>query len=82
VAGKVNSEQQLYKIGQVIERSGLSRQVIHNYTLLGLIRPVQRTDAGHRLYSEQVFKRLKLVRSLVESGMTLRDIAQTYFRNK
>jgi len=82
VTGKVNSGQRLYKIGEVMEKSGLSRQVIHNYTLLGLIRPAEKTAAGHRLYSENVFKRLKLVRELVQSGMTLRDIAQTYFRGK
>ena len=82
MARKVGREERLYKIGEVIQRSGLSRQVIHSYTLLGLIHPAARTAAGHRLYPKAVFSRLQLIRDLQESGMTLRDIAQTYFRNK
>ena len=29
--------EKLYKIGEVMKYSGLSRQVIHNYTQIGLI---------------------------------------------
>ena len=48
----------LYKIGEVMKFSGLSRQTIHNYTILGLITPAERTESGHRLYGEEVFDRL------------------------
>ncbi len=81
-SGECESAEALLKIGQVMDRSGLSRQVIHNYTVMGLIHAIKRTAAGHRLYPEDVLARLKLVRKLRESGMTLRDIADTYFRNK
>ena len=53
-----------YKIGEVMKYAGLSRQTVHNYTMLGLIVPVSRTDSGHRLYGEDVFERLKRVEML------------------
>jgi hypothetical protein len=48
----------LYRIGEVIDYSGLSRQTIHNYTTMGLIRESNWTRGGHRLYGENVFERL------------------------
>jgi DNA-binding transcriptional MerR regulator len=36
--------------------TGLSRQTLHNYTMMGLISPAEHTESGHRLYDESVFK--------------------------
>jgi DNA-binding transcriptional MerR regulator len=58
------SPKKLYKIGEVIQYSGLSRQTIHNYTMMGLIREEERTESGHRLYPEGVFERLKKIQML------------------
>lgn len=69
----------LLKSGEAALRAGVSRQVIHEYTLLGLIRPARRTAGGHRLYDEGVLQRLRLIRDLVKSGYTLRDIRTTFF---
>jgi len=76
------SGDRLLKMGEVVGESGLSRQVIHNYTVLGLIRAAGRTAGGHRLYPRSVFERLRIIRGLTERGYTLRDIAETYLRNK
>jgi len=54
----------LYKIGELIEQSGLSRQTLHNYTMLGLIEPARRTPSGHRLYDERVLDRLEKIKQL------------------
>lgn len=54
----------LYKVGEIMRHTGLSRQTIHNYTMLGLIRPAERTDSGHRLYDEKVFDRLRKIKLL------------------
>ena len=64
----------LFKIGEVMEYSGLTRQVIHNYTQLDLIRESRRTPAGHRLYGEDVFKRLKKIKRLKSENKTLIEI--------
>ena len=51
----------LYRIGELVRYSPFSRQTIHNYTIMGLIREVQWTDGGHRLYDESVFERLSRI---------------------
>ena len=53
-----------YRIGDIVRYAGLSRQTIHNYTTMGLIREVQWTPGGHRLYDESVFYRLRQIASL------------------
>ncbi len=67
----------LYRIGEVMRYSGLSRQTVHNYTVMGLISEADRTPAGHRLYAEDVFARLARLREL-QSRMTLREIKKFF----
>ena len=54
----------LFKIGEVMAYTGISRQTLHNYTMLGLITEEERTQSGHRLYGEEVFERLARIQSL------------------
>jgi DNA-binding transcriptional MerR regulator len=63
----------LYKIGEVMEFSGLSRQTVHNYTQWGLISEAERTPKGHRLYGEDVFDRLRRIAELKKTR-TLKEI--------
>jgi len=51
----------LYRIGELVRYTPLSRQTIHNYTIMGLIRETQWTEGGHRLYDESVFERLSKI---------------------
>jgi len=48
----------LYRIGELVSYTPFSRQTIHNYTIMGLIREAKWTEGGHRLYDESVFERL------------------------
>jgi DNA-binding transcriptional MerR regulator len=64
--------------GEVMKRSGLSRQVLYQYTTLGLIREAAVTKAGYRLYPIEVLRQLEIVRSLNEMGYTLRDIKEIF----
>ena len=66
--------EKLFKIGEVMQYSGLSRQTIHNYTLAGLISEARRTPSGHRLYDETVFDRLEKVKILQGKHYTLMQI--------
>ena len=50
-----------YRIGEVVDYSGVSRQTIHNYTTMGLINETDWTRGGHRLYDENVFERLDTI---------------------
>jgi DNA-binding transcriptional MerR regulator len=65
----------LFKIGEVMKYSGLSRQTIHNYTMMGLIIEEERTPSGHRLYPENVFERLKKI-ELLHRHRRLREVVE------
>ncbi len=51
----------LFRIGELVRYTPFSRQTIHNYTIMGLIRESQWTEGGHRLYDESVFERLSRI---------------------
>ena len=53
--------EKLYRIGELVQYTPFSRQTIHNYTTMGLIRESQWTQGGHRLYDETVFERLSKI---------------------
>ena len=63
--------EKLFKIGEVMQYTGLSRQTIHNYTLAGLIEEARRTASGHRLYDESAFDRLEQIKVLQSKHYTL-----------
>ena len=51
----------LYRIGELVRYTPFSRQTIHNYTIMGLIREASWTEGGHRLYDESVFQKLSRI---------------------
>ncbi len=65
----------LYRIGELVRYTPFSRQTIHNYTIMGLIREAQWTRGGHRLYDESVFGRLSKIIKLKKTK-TLLEIRQ------
>ena len=65
----------LYRIGELVNYTPFSRQTIHNYTIMGLIREAEWTDGGHRLYDETVFERLSKIIHLKKTK-TLSEIRQ------
>jgi DNA-binding transcriptional MerR regulator len=68
--------EKLYRIGEVIEHTGLSRQTLHLYVTLGLIREKRRTGSGYRLFPPSVFADLERVSSLKKRGFTLLQIRE------
>ncbi len=66
--------EKFYKIGEVMQHTGLSRQTIHNYTVAGLISEKTRTPSGHRYYDENVFDRLEKIKILQKKNYTLTQI--------
>ena len=68
----------LYRIGEVVEYSGVSRQTIHNYTTMGLLCESRWTRGGHRLYDESAFERLDKIAELKAQNKSLEEIRQ-YF---
>ena len=56
-----------FRIGELIRHTPFSRQTIHNYTIMGLIKESEWTEGGHRLYDESVFERLATIARLKET---------------
>jgi len=71
----------LYRIGDLIRYTPFSRQTIHNYTIMGLIRETEWTEGGHRLYDESVFERLSRIVELKKTK-TLYQIKQILTRQE
>src|SRR3954467_4958455 len=70
----VVSDDGLYSIGQLAERTGLSVRTIRFYSDQGVVPATGRSAAGHRRYDVHGLARLDLVRTLRELGLPLSTI--------
>lgn len=73
--------EKLYRIGELVRYTPLSRQTIHNYTIMGLINESQWTAGGHRLYDSSVFERISRIIELKKTK-TLFEIRQILHKEK
>lgn len=73
IARAIGIPAKLYRIGELVKHTPFSRQTLHNYTIMGLIREAEWTEGGHRLYHESVFERLGQILTLKETK-TLSEI--------
>lgn len=62
------------RIGELAKRTGVSVRTLHHYDEIGLLSPSTRTDAGHRLYTEDDVALLSGIRSLQALGFSLDEI--------
>ena len=67
------------KTSEVLEKSGVTRQMLYLYTTMGLIEPVEKTAAGHGLFDPGVLARLKIIRDALDTGYSLRDVKEIFF---
>jgi DNA-binding transcriptional MerR regulator len=63
------------KIGEIAERSGVSRDTIRYYERIGLLARATRSASGYRVYSEGAVERIRLVRNAVRFGFSLSELA-------
>lgn len=63
-------------IGELAERTALSLRTIRHYDEVGLLHPSARTDGGFRVYSEDDYERLLLIRQARSLGFGLEEIAE------
>ncbi len=64
-----------FKVGELVNATGLSRQTLHNYTKWGLIGEAGWTKGGHRLYDESVFARLERI-MVLKSQRTMDQVRE------
>lgn len=61
-------------IGQLANKTGVSRATLRYYEEQALIEPAGRTKAGYRLYDESASKRLTFIQRAQRLGFSLSDI--------
>jgi len=64
---------QLLGVAEVGRRTGLSRKALRYYEELGLVEPVERTDAGYRRYDDEALRRIELVNRAKVLGLSLTE---------
>jgi DNA-binding transcriptional MerR regulator len=64
------------KIGEVARRSGLTVKTIRFSCDEGLIQPISRSAGGYRLFGEEVFAELALIRTLKAMEIPLQDVTR------
>ena len=64
----------LFPIGELARRTGLTVKAIRFYSDSGIVTPAARSQAGYRLYDMDAVARLALVRTLRELGLDLPTI--------
>jgi DNA-binding transcriptional MerR regulator len=70
------SQERLWKIGQVADRARVSVDTVRYYERRGLVTPAHRASSRYRYYRPDAVDRILLARSLQALGMTLDEIAQ------
>ncbi len=71
----------LYRIGDVALRTGLTIRALRHYDAIGLLTPARRSESGQRLYATRDLVRLQRIVSLRALGLSLADIADALDRD-
>jgi len=64
-----------WRIGEVADRTGLTRRTLRHYDDLGLLVPATRSSGDYRLYDEDDLLRLLQIQNLKAIGLSLPEIA-------
>ena len=70
------------RAGDVLKRAGISHQVLYRYVTQGLIQEAGQTTGGQRLYHPRVVYLIERIQGLSNSGYSLRDIKDIFFKEK
>ncbi len=63
-------------IGELADRTGLSLRTIRHYDEVGLLPATARTDGGFRVYTEDDFERLMVIKAMKPLGFSLEEMAE------
>jgi DNA-binding transcriptional MerR regulator len=70
--------EELLKTKDILEKTGISRQVLQQYIVMGLVKEKEKTAGGHRRFGRDTIRRIGLIQQLNKSGYTLRDIREVF----
>lgn len=72
----MTSEPTTMHIGELAERTGLSLRTLRHYDDVGLVSASARTEGGFRLYTQDDYDRLILIRRMKPLGFSLQQMAE------
>lgn len=72
----MTNEPRAWKAGELASATSLTVRTLHHYEQIGLLSPSERTEGGHRLYSELEVERLYRIRLLQCLGLSLAEISK------
>ena len=80
--GQSQSDTEKLTISTVARRAGVSTQTVEYYILLDLLRPRRDPGTRRRLFDDGDVQRVKLIKRMNESGYPLREIRETWLKDK
>ncbi|SEG16779.1 DNA-binding transcriptional regulator, MerR family [Thermomonospora echinospora] len=78
----MSTSAELFTIGQLADRCGVSARTVRFWSDAGLVPPAGRSAGGYRLYDAEAVARLDLVRSLRELGLGLEVVQEVLARTR
>ena len=72
----MSTEPTTMHIGELAERTGLSLRTLRHYDAVGLVTASARTEGGFRLYTQDDYDRLMLIRRMKPLGFSLEEMAE------
>ena len=78
----MSNKDKLRSIGTAAKESGVSRQTLQYYVMLGLMEPTETSQTGRRLFDKKAIERIKLIKNLNQSGYPLRAIRELFLEGR
>ncbi|WP_283136060.1 MerR family transcriptional regulator [Rhizohabitans arisaemae] len=72
----MSEDAELYTVGEVARRTGLSAHTIRFWSDNGLVSPAERSQGGYRLYDASAVARFDLIRTLRDLGIGLESVRE------
>lgn len=72
---KGNPERML-RSGELARLAGVSADTVRHYERVGVLQRAERTSAGYRVYPRETLQRVLLIRSAIQAGFSLKELAR------
>ncbi len=72
----LNANSNIYTTGEIAKLCGVSVRTVQYYDTRGILTPSELSEGGRRLYSEDDFKRMKIICFLRDVGISINSIGE------
>lgn len=66
----------MFTIGKIAKQAQVSADTIRFYEREGLVRPIQKSGSGYRLYTDEAVRRLGFIKHAQQCGFSLAEIRE------